>query len=313
MSLCTWVFAFSLFVQVRYTSHESRRAVLSDVAMFVRFARRRGLGDIASVRVEHLQEFVRDRCGGSGNDGPRTIHRRISSVRTWFRYLVKRGAVASNPADELELAPIPRRLPRVLTVEEVESLLCSLRGNGFVDRRDRAVLEVLYSSGMRVGELCGLKDEDVRDDGAVRVFGKGAKERFCLLSRPAMVALAAYRTARTVFLATHGRESTYLFINDECEPISRSAARHAVRRALLAAGMDPKKGSPHTLRHSFATHMVDGGADLNTVMEMLGHTSLQSTQTYLHTSTSRQRRVWEFAHPRANVGVRGGFQPPPSG
>lgn len=296
----TWVFAFVQHALVRYSSLDTRRALFHDLRVFANWAKGREIRDVNEVSVAVLQDFVRDRVQGSTRDAPRTIRRRVMSLRTWFKFLLSRGAVVRNVTLDLVLAPAPARLPRTLSVSEVESLLCALTGDGWIERRDRAVLEVLYASGMRVSELCGLTDRDFLDERTVRVFGKGAKERVAFLSPAAITALQRYRVARSAFLAAHGRQCDALFINDECEPMSRSAARHAVARALKAAGID-KRASPHTLRHSFATHLLEGGADVKVVQELLGHASLQTTQDYLHVTPQRLRTEYERAHPRGSM------------
>jgi integrase/recombinase XerD len=299
----TWVFSFARHVRVRYSSEETRAALLRHVSSFAKFVKAKGLEDVAEITIEDVQHYVRERTEGAGRDAPRTISLRLCAIRNWFRFMGQAQAVHGNAAAEVQLPRLPSRLPRTLSQTEVSAMLDAIGGDGFVALRDRAVLEVLYSSGMRVGELCSIRDGDIAADGTVRIMGKGSVERICFISPRALEALAAYRKIRLTVLATWARATPALFVNDEGERMSRSCARHAVRRALLTAGLDPSKASPHTLRHSFATHLMEGGADLRAIQEMLGHASLQSTQIYLHNSAERLRQSWKQAHPLSRSGI----------
>lgn len=309
MPLLTWVFRYEQHCRLRYRSAETSRARKYDVAKFAIWAKERGLNHVSEIETEHVEQYLHALATKEKPDSSATLHRRLCSLRCWLTFLVQRKAVPVNVTVGLVVSATPTRLPRVLSREEVGVMLGAPHVDGFIPRRDRAVVELLYSSGMRVGELCALNVDDIRPDGTVRVFGKGAKERLCFVSPSAMAAIAAYRKDRDVLLATYGVECHRLFITDECAPLTQSAARHGVERVLRAAGV-ATECSPHTLRHSFATHMLQGGADLRSIQEMLGHSSLQTTQVYLHNTPERLREVYDKSHPRASVGIRG--QPPPS-
>ena len=234
-----------------------------------------------------------------------SLQRKVATLRACFRFLRRRGVVTDDPAALLEAPKGERRLPVVLKPRQVDALLAAPATDDPVGMRDRAVLELLYATGIRVGELCGLRLPDV-DLAArtVRVVGKGAKERLVPFGAPAHVAIVAYLDGgRPLMLPAPGADVApgaveAVFLNRRAKPLTPRDAR-----ALLAryrAGTDAPAGtSPHTLRHSFATHLLEGGADLREVQELLGHAALTTTQTYTHVSKERLRRVYEQAHPRA--------------
>jgi integrase/recombinase XerC len=231
----------------------------------------------------------------------RSIARKLSSLRSMLAWALRRGLLEVNPAEELVAPKLDRPLPRVLKPEEA-SLLCELpAGDDPTGLRDRAVLEVLYGSGVRVAELCGLDlcDLDLAS-GFVRVTGKGRKERRVPLSEPAVRSLSAYLVrARPSFLALADPPSEVdaLWLNRRGRRLSPRSVRALVARYQI--GHASRRATPHSLRHSFATHLLDGGADLRVVQELLGHESLATTQIYTHVSTERLRTVYEQSHPRA--------------
>jgi integrase/recombinase XerC len=271
-----------------------------DVTQFLAFAGRAGVTDPAAVEPLLLRRFLAlQRTRGLA---AASIARKGVALRTLFRFLARRGLVAEDPAAGLGVPRGPRRLPVVLKAGQVDRLLAGPRPVDPVGLRDRAVLELLYATGIRVGELCGLRLGDV-DLGAdtVRVLGKGAKERVVPFGEPARAALLDYLAAgRSPMLpeqaAAADREA--LFFNRRRKPMTTRDVRGMLERYRAAAGA-PAGTSPHTLRHSFATHLLEGGADLRAVQELLGHVALTSTQTYTHVSNERLRRVYEQAHPRA--------------
>jgi site-specific recombinase XerD len=211
--------------------------------------------------------------------------------------------VADDPAAGLGVPRGPRRLPVVLKPRQVDRLLAGPRPSDPVGLRDRAILELLYATGIRVGELCGLRlgDLDLAAD-TVRVLGKGAKQRVVPFGEPARAALLEYLTeGRSTMLPTRDAapaELEALFFNRRRRPMTQRDVRGMLERYRAAAGA-PAGTSPHTLRHSFATHLLEGGADLRAVQELLGHVALTTTQTYTHVSNERLRRVYQQAHPRA--------------
>ena len=247
---------------------------------------------------------------------PATASRKMSSLRSFFRYLVREETVKNNPFAGLQQPKARRRLPQVLGREEVVRLLeapARLReetraqeGGGaaifaeYAALRDTAILELFYSTGMRIAELCGLTD--ARLDllsGTALVRGKGKKERFCPIGRPAAKALQAALDARDALLARLGTgRAQQLFVNRFGGPLTPRSVERSLKRYLAAAGLDPAI-TPHALRHSFATHLLDAGADLRSVQELLGHASLSTTQIYTHVSVERLKEEYGKAHPRA--------------
>ncbi|HEU4421548.1 MAG TPA: tyrosine recombinase XerC [Pilimelia sp.] len=271
-----------------------------DATQFLEFAGRAGVTDPAAVEPLLLRRFLAlQRTRGLAAS---SIARKGAALRALFRFLARRGLVAENPAAGLGVPRGPRRLPVVLKARQVDRLLAGPQPTDPVGLRDRAVLELLYATGIRVGELCGLRlgDVDLAAD-TVRVLGKGAKQRVVPFGEPARAALLDYLAGgRSAMLpeaeAQVDREA--LFFNRRRRPMTQRDVRGMLERYRVAAGA-PVGTSPHTLRHSFATHLLEGGADLRAVQELLGHVALTTTQTYTHVSNERLRRVYEQAHPRA--------------
>ncbi len=229
---------------------------------------------------------------------PSSIRRQISSVRTYFRFLVAEGHARGDPSDRLELPKAWRKLPEVLTQDEVELLLSAPNPDERLAWRDRAMLEMAYATGVRVSELVSLSVSDVwYDDALVRVFGKGSKERLVPVGRRALGAVALYaREIRPVLDKGHAEGK--LFLNARGRPLTRVGAWGIIKRCAERAGI-LKRVSPHTLRHTFATHLLEGGADLRAVQEMLGHADLSTTQIYTHVDRDYLRTVHKTFHPRA--------------
>lgn len=228
-----------------------------------------------------------------------SIARKAAAARSLFRYLARTGAVARDPAALLSAPKVPRRLPSVLRPDEAADLVEGPRGDDPIALRDRAILELLYASGLRVAELCGLDVDDVDlDRERVRVLGKGGKEREVPLGEIAAHSLQRYlRDGRPSLTAT-GPDRHALFPNRRrrrATPRDVRAVVERYRRLLLAA----RPASPHTLRHSFATHLMEGGADIRAVQELLGHSSLATTQRYTHVSRGRLFGAYRRSHPRA--------------
>ena len=237
---------------------------------------------------------------------------RLAAIRSLYRHALRNGRISADPLVGVRAPRRPSRLPRVLSVDEAAELVTAPRRAGGRDealsRRDGAMLELLYASGMRISELAGLTLDRV-DAGRrrLRVIGKGNKERELIFGVPAATALAAYlETARPV-LAARGAPSDAVFLNALGTPLSARGARMVIDRWVRRTGVSPRT-SPHTLRHSFATHLLEGGADLRVVQELLGHVNLQTTQIYTHLSDAALRSAYRGAHPRAgrSGGGRGG-------
>lgn len=228
-----------------------------------------------------------------------TIARRLAALRSWFRFLCRQGIVDSNPTDALRSPRQERRLPLFLTEEHLAALLAAPLSDGLFGRRDLAILETLYSAGLRVSELVGLNVEDVDlEAGVVHVRGKGKRERLAMLGRPAAAALKRWLITRRAFLDARGKSADAVFLNKNGTRLTVRSIGRLVHKYLLRAGLDPRT-SPHTLRHSFATHLLDRGADIRCVQELLGHQSLSTTQIYTHVTTRRLQDSYKKAHPRA--------------
>ncbi|HET6203399.1 MAG TPA: tyrosine recombinase XerC [Planctomycetota bacterium] len=224
-----------------------------------------------------------------------TLLRRLAAVRSFLRFLVSRGRLAGNPGLSIRVPRQARRLPAFLPPTDAARLVEAPRALSLGGLRDRALLETLYSSGCRAGELVGLREEDLDlRGGLARVRGKGKKERMAMLGAPAVRALRAYLAEKH----RRGFGAEAAFVNLRGGPLTDRSLRRVLRKHLLASGIGGRV-SPHTLRHSFATHLLDRGADLRSVQEMLGHERLSTTQIYTHVSLERLRAAYGKAHPRA--------------
>jgi len=226
-----------------------------------------------------------------------TVARKLATLRSFYKFLAREGEVARNPVKLIRTPRQERRLPKFLQPGEVERLLAATKGDDLLALRDAAILEVLYSTGMRVSELVAMDLEHVDPIGeVVRVRGKGKRERLAPLGSYALRALDRYLAAR----ADAGPiDKKAVFVNRHGRRLSTRSVRRKLAKYLAIAGLDPKV-SPHTLRHSFATHMLERGADLRAVQELLGHRSLSTTQIYTHVTAGRLKEIYESAHPRAN-------------
>ena len=277
-------------------SVQTSSAYKLDIARFVTYASVKGAKSPIDVGARVLREFVyhlKD-LGLS----PASIRRNISAVRTYFKFLLGEGHVVRDPSERLETPKKWRTLPDVLGVDEIEKLLSAPSLDEPLAFRDRAMLEVAYGAGLRVSEWISLAVRDVLlQDHLVRVFGKGAKERLVPIGRRAIGALAIYmRELRPTLEKGEGKG--ILFLNARGQPLSRMGAWKILRKYVDKAGIT-KPVSPHTLRHSFATHLLEGGADLRAVQEMLGHVDISTTQIYTHVDREYLRSVHKQFHPRA--------------
>jgi integrase/recombinase XerD len=273
-----------------------------DLRRYARFLRRREIDDAVRVDAATVAAFVADVSASTHDDGKAyhatSIVRALSCVRSFHRFLLREGEATSDPTDGVVRPRLPRSLPRPLSVDDVLRLLAAPRPTDPRGLRDRAVLETMYAAGLRVSELVGLDVDDVDlEDGSVRVLGKGGKERDVPLGRYAREAIASYLTGGRPALAT-ARTRSALFLNQRGGRLSRQACWNAIREHAGKAGID-KRVTPHTLRHSFATHLLDGGADVRVVQELLGHASVATTQVYTLVTREHLREVYFTAHPRA--------------
>jgi integrase/recombinase XerD len=288
----------------------SLAAYRRDLRRYAAYLRRRGItGDVAHVDESVVAGYVEELQQARTDDGLRrykesSIARSLAAVRSFHRFCVEEGLLGSDPSEEVGAPRVPQGIPKALTEAEVEALLDAVPGDGPRPRRDRAILELLYAGGLRISELVGLDLGDVDlYDGLVRVLGKGNKERVVPLGRTAREAVGDYLTTGRPELA--GRTGTpALFLNARGGRLTRQGAWLIVRAAGDRAGLQGRL-FPHVLRHSCATHMLDRGADIRVVQELLGHASLSTTQVYTKVSPERLRAVYDAAHPRARAGNRG--------
>ena len=281
----------------RNFSEHTIRAYSADIVGFVKFAEKND--SLKSTDVDHL--ILRGYLAKLRQDGDAkaTIARKLSSVRSLYRYLVREGIVETNPAADVRTPRKDKRLPAVMDEQQVRLLLEQPDKTMFLGLRDRAALEILYSTGMRASELVGSNIDDFDLIGeVVRVRGKRKKERLAHLGSYALMAIEEYLAARRLEKNEPRFDRRAFLINKRGKRLTDRSLRRTVDKYFKQAGM-ALKVTPHTLRHSFATHLLDRGADLRSVQELLGHESLQTTQVYTHVSTERLKKVYDSAHPRA--------------
>lgn len=289
--------AIELFIRYlgteRNVSIHTLDAYRSDLGQFRKFVREELDSGAGPEAVNHL--LIRRWLALLHRDNKKSsIGRKLAAVRAFFKYLLREGKIAKNPAELVATPKKEKKIPYHLNVDEVTALVEAPRAPDILGMRDRAILETLYSCGIRVSELTGLDVGKIdMDERTVRVLGKGNKERIVPIGSHATVALSAYLAARNqppldspLFLNARGGRLT-----------SRSVRRVVDRHILQLATM--KKISPHTLRHTFATHLLEGGADLRAIQELLGHASLSTTQKYTHVGIDRLMEVYDKAHPKA--------------
>ena len=249
---------------------------------------------VASATVDDLERYLAElRAQGLAAS---TLARRTAAARGFFAHLVLIGAREDNPAAAVDLPKRLRRLPRTLSAAEAERLIEAAQGTTPRALRDHALVELLYGGGLRVSEAVGLGKTDVDlDQRIVRATGKGAKERVVPLGRPAAEAVRRYVARGRPHLDRRHRPE--LFLNAQGGALTRAGAFLILKRVAAKAGLDPERVHPHLLRHSFATHLLEGGADLRSVQEMLGHADLATTELYTHVSDRRRRELYFAAHP----------------
>lgn len=269
-----------------------------DLTTYCAYLERAGIVSFEEVTRRVVEGFVADRRDGGYSDA--SVERALAAVKGLHAFLVRDGAVAQNPTAALRLPKKAERLPEYLSVEDVSALLDQDFPEGEMGLRDHAILEVLYGCGLRVSELVGLDVGDIHiDDGFVLVRGKGSKERLSPLVGSAARALTRYITKGRSRLAAHahGTETSAVFLNKNGRRLSRQASMPSVS-ATGAVGLVGLH--PHTLRHSFATHMLAGGADLRVLQEILGHADISTTQVYTHVDRTQLTEVYLAAHPLAH-------------
>ena len=299
--------AFMTFLELeRHASHETVRNYASDLRQFQAFMRAEHPGvpmlDPSTVKTESIQAYLHwlDRK----REKSTSMARKLASLRSFFRYLQRDGMVGLNPAESIRTPKQPKHLPRVLTKDDAAALMEFPADQAGGSLRDRALLETLYSTGARVSELVGIDLEDLRaSEGLVHLRGKGRKERIVPIGEVALRAVQVYLNQRPLLIECRDltmktkRVSSPVFRNSRGGRLTtRSVARIVAHYSNRLAGGSV---SPHTLRHSFATHLLDEGADLRSIQEMLGHASLSTTQKYTHLATDQLLAVYDKTHPRA--------------
>lgn len=303
----------------RHFSAHTARCYAADLEQFSHYLMGRGLVTNGSVRNGHANgtaagdaaldqrllamdtDQVRAFLGElrDRNYCKSTVARKLATLRSFYKFLVRRGLVAGNPVAAIRTPKQEKRLPKYLELSQIEKLFSNCDSTTVLGARDRAILETLYSTGIRVSELVALTVGDVDlGENTVRVRGKGRKDRVIPIGPGAVKAILHYLDLRRAATSPGRADVDALFINKHGQPLSTRSVRRKLDKYLLSAGLDLSV-SPHTLRHSFATHMLQRGADLRSVQEMLGHQSLSTTQIYTHLTGDKVREEFEKAHPRA--------------
>lgn len=275
---------------------------LGDIRQFVAFLDQRypntvrnGLKGLPTIDIAILRVFLSDLFK---SHGATSVARKLSTLRTFFAYCLRQGWMENNPAKEVKSPKIPKRVPKFLTVDEIFILLAAPKGGGSLEIRDKAILELFYASGLRLSELVGLNVDDISLNArTVRLIGKGDKERMVPVGEKAIGSLRNYIEKRVTLIPT-GAQTKALFLNKSGGRLSARAVERLLDKYLKRAGIQ-KKVTPHVLRHTFATHMLNQGADMRGIQELLGHASLSTTQRYTHVELDKLTEVYDKTHPKA--------------
>ncbi len=274
---------------------------LNDIKEFKDFLSSNEFGYLVSVDKQNIARYYISNLSEK-NFKKKSIARKISSLRTFYRYLERQGMVKENIFENVESPKLDKPLPKVLYFNEITAIYESIDTSTALGMRDMAILEILYGSGLRVSELCALteKDFDYRNK-TIKVFGKGSKERYAPLNEKAISAIKKYLLVGRPELRFNSKyeETPHIFVNNHGGPLTTRGVR-VILNNIIDRSSESLHISPHTLRHTFATHLLDGGADLRSVQEMLGHSNLSTTQIYTHVSKEQLKRVYMESHPRIN-------------
>lgn len=282
----------------RGLSEHTISAYRRDLDGYREWLRTAGIDETSEITPAVIGAFITERSAEEPAPAASSLARLQSSVRGWHRFLAREGIEDDDPSGRLRPPKAPRRLPKALTIAQVESLLAAPSSEEPLGIRDRALLELLYATGARVSEAVGLDVDDLAHGDVLRLRGKGSKERIVPVGSYARAAVDAYLTRVRPGLAAKGRASARLFLGARGAPLSRQSAWLVIRAAAERAQITAEV-SPHTLRHSFATHLLQGGADVRVVQELLGHASVATTQIYTHVSVDTLRDIYATSHPRA--------------
>jgi len=279
-------------------SDNTRLGYGTDLRAFAAFLKARKVESSADVTRDLIVSFLADERAEGYSDATRL--RRLAAIRMFFRYLKERRLVASDPSQLMDPPKKPRILPRVLSEQEVFAMLDEVSGEDPRSLRDRAILEILYGCGLRVSELCSLVREDLVSEGELlRVLGKGSKERIVPIGGAAGRALVAYLTGARESFARGNATETHLFLSRLGRPLTRQGVFKIIRERAAAVGIAADRISPHVLRHCFASHMLEHGADIRAIQELLGHADIGTTQVYTHVDVARFGEIHRRHHPRA--------------
>lgn len=287
-----------LLVEKNFSNHTAK-AYYSDVMSYLLWLDDNSCLTVNFAKVREYLYFIQ-----KFNYKKTTLARKIASIRTFYKYLYRERLVDTNPTTNLSAPKRPKSLPKFLTTEEVEKIMNGIKIDTPAGYRNRTILELLWATGMRISELSGLNFGDLNlENNEITVFGKGAKERIVLISDKAKEYLESYiNTARPLvakgFPLEPITDSTPVFINNTGYRLQNKTVRNVINSVVESIEL-PKHVTPHMFRHSFATHLIENGADLRVVQELLGHASISNTQIYTHVSTKHLQDVFEHAHPRA--------------
>lgn len=286
----------------RQTSPHTQKNYLVDMAQFFKFLEDRhpAIAKGGQINISKVDAtIVREYLGGMFESmSPSSMARKIASLRTFFDYCIRQGFLTANPAKEVATPKVPKRVPKFLTVDEVFALLDSPNGTDALCSRDRAIMELLYASGLRVSELVGLNVNDVDIAGkTVRVLGKGRKERIVPMGEKAAAAISGYLDRRGAFVSRSSDEEA-IFVNRQGGRLTARSVERLVNKYIKRTGLQ-KTVTPHVLRHTFATHLLGAGADMRGIQELLGHASLSTTQKYTHVNIENMMNVYDKTHPKA--------------
>ncbi|MCM8829681.1 MAG: tyrosine recombinase XerC [Candidatus Omnitrophica bacterium] len=287
-----------LFKFLEYLQHQKNysfhtiRAYQTDILQFILSLRKKKKRDFKEVDYTDFLDFIAS-LKAEKSYTEKSISRKVASIKAFFKFLSSRKFIRSNPALLLLTPKVPEKLPSFLSEEEVVKIIETPKGNSWQVLRDRAILELLYSTGIRVGELTSLTIKDINLlEETIKVKGKGKKERIVPVGMPAMKALTQYLEVKP------SGKTEIIFLNKYGKPLTERSVERIVVKYAKKAGI-VKKVTPHTFRHSFATHMLERGADLRTVQELLGHERITTTQIYTHLTLEKLREFYNKAHPRA--------------
>ena len=288
---------FKRYLEVeRHASQYTLRNYMHDLKHFLDYAVKENVATLEDVDIQLLRGYI----GSLLEDGyeKSSIARKLSALRSFYGYLTQINIIAKNPLLTISSPKLPKKLPAFLSSDEVTKLITAPDGSTPLGMRDKAMLELLYASGLRVSEIAGLDIMNVNlEQREIRVMGKGSKERITLMGKPAVSAIDRYLREGRPKLAGK-RATNALFLNRYGSRLSRRSIEQALSRYGTEAGLN-KRVFPHMMRHSFATHLLDGGADLRVVQELLGHANLATTQIYTHVTQTQARKVYMASHPRA--------------